>query len=141
MDILSINHYYYYCVVYINYVVNVFTVNASSYDLYTSNCNNLNILRYDVLFILRLINLIWCFIHIHNTALSWTPCGLIGFSHVRFKLHNCNVQRLNKIIVRYFEMSAFLYLQSLLLQYLSKSTRNIIFKRACDCRQNNAKTI
>jgi hypothetical protein len=38
-----------------NYVENVFTVNASSYDLYTSKCNNLNILRYDVLFILRLL--------------------------------------------------------------------------------------
>jgi hypothetical protein len=38
--------------------------------IYTSKCYNLNILRYDVLFILRLINI---FIHIHNTALSGPP--------------------------------------------------------------------
>jgi hypothetical protein len=30
--------------------------------IYTSKCNNLNILRYDVLFILRLINVLFIFI-------------------------------------------------------------------------------
>jgi hypothetical protein len=38
--------------------------------IYTSKCNNLNILRYDVLFISRLINMM--FYSVHNTALSWT---------------------------------------------------------------------
>jgi hypothetical protein len=30
--------------------------------IYTSKCNNINILRYDVLFILRLINVLFIFI-------------------------------------------------------------------------------
>jgi hypothetical protein len=36
--------------------------------IYTSKCNNLNILRYDVLFILRLIINMITFIHIHTDS-------------------------------------------------------------------------
>ena len=57
--------------------------------IYTSKCNNLNILRYDVLFILRLINMMY-YNHIHNTALSWTPCDQSTnaslYRHMRVKV-------------------------------------------------------
>jgi hypothetical protein len=83
----------------------LFTVNAISYDLITSKCNNLNMLRYDVLFILRLII---CFIHNYNTALSWTPCGH-NFLRFIFFLKNHEFWRfsLDTFVVYYHNFDCF----------------------------------
>jgi hypothetical protein len=51
--------------------------------IYTSKCNNLNILRHDVLFILRLINVLFIFIFI-TQLLVGPPVPFRAFTRIRY---------------------------------------------------------